>query len=134
MADWRLDIEVLPARYAVCRMEADTPPPAWALRGAFTALVRTPEELCIVCPEKDAPSRVKKVVGWRALRIAGDIDHAGEAGVLRTVVEPLAKVGVPVFPVTSWNAGYVLVPEAHVEKALATLQAWGHGLREQPKR
>jgi|SRR5687768_356259 len=114
-------------------MDPDTPPPAWALRGAFTALVRTPEELCIVCPERDAPSRVKKVGGWRALRLAGQIDHTGESGVLLTVVEPLARVAVPVFPVTSGDSGYVLVHEPHVERALETLRAWGHAVRELPK-
>jgi len=114
-------------------MDPGTPPPAWALRGSFTALVRTPEELCIVCPERDAPSRVKKVGGWRALRLAGALDHTGESGVLLTVVEPLARVGVPVFPVTSADAGYVLVHEPHVEKALETLRAWGHAVRELPK-
>lgn len=133
MTDWRLDIALLPERFAVCRMDPDTAPPAWALRGGFTALVRTPDELCIVCPEKDAPSRVKKVVGWRALRLAGELDHTGESGVLLTVVEPLARAGVPVFPVTSWNAGYVLIHEPHVEKALATLKAWGHTIHEVPK-
>lgn len=133
MTDWRLDITLLPERFAVCRMDPGTAPPAWALKGAFTALVRTPEELCIVCPEKAAPSRVKKVTGWRALRLAGELDHTGESGVLLTVVEPLSRVGVPVFPVTSWNSGYVLVHEPHVEKALATLKAWGHVLHEPAK-
>jgi uncharacterized protein len=128
--DWRLDITLLPERFAVCRMDPGTPPPAWATRAAFSALVRTPEELCIVCPERDAPSRVKKVVGWRALRLAGTIDHTGESGVLLTVVEPLARAGVPVFPVTSFYSGYVLVHEPHVEQALTTLRAWGHAIHE----
>lgn len=133
MTDWRLDIALLPERFAVCRMDAATPPPAWALRGRLTSIVRTPDELCIVCPEKDAPSRVKKVVGWRALRLVGELDHAGESGILLTVIEPLARVGVPVFPLTSWHSGYVLIHEPYVEKALETLQAWGHSLHEAPK-
>ena len=128
--DWRLDITLLPERFAVCRMDAATPPPAWAFKSTFSALVRTPEELCIVCPERDAPSRVKKVTGWRALRLAGQLDHTGESGVLLTVVEPLARAGVPVFPVTSCDSGYVLVHDPHVEKALATLRAWGHAVHE----
>jgi hypothetical protein len=49
------------------------------------------------------------------------------------VAEPLARVGVSVFPVTSWSSGYVLIHEPHVEKALATLEAWGHTVREAPK-
>jgi uncharacterized protein len=131
--DWRLDITLLAERFAVCRMDAGTPPPAWALKGTFTALVRTPEELCIVCPERDAPSRVKKVTGWRALRLVGQLDHTGESGVLLTVVEPLARVGVPVFPVTSCSSGYVLVHDPHVEQALTTLRAWGHSVHEAAK-
>jgi len=133
MAHWRLDIALLPERYAVCRMDPDTPPPTWAMRGPLTALIRNGDELCIVCPERDAPSRVKKLTGWRCLRVAGDMDHTNESGVLLTVVEPLARAGVPVFPITSWDAGYVLIHEPHVEKALATLTSWGHTIHDQPR-
>ena len=128
--DWRLDITLLPERFALCRMDAETPPPAWALRGSFTAFVRTPDEVCIVCPERDAPSRVKKVTGCRALRLAGQLDHTGESGVLLTVVEPLARAGVSVFPITSCEAGYLLIHDPQVEKALTTLRSWGHAVHE----
>ena len=94
------------------------------MRGPLTAIVKNGSDLCIVCPERDAPSRVRKLTGWRCLRLAGDMDHAGESGVLLTVVEPLARSGIPVFPVTSWDEGYVLIAEPHVEKALATLTAF----------
>lgn len=131
--DWKLDITLVPGRFALCRMEADTPAPAWMQRGTLGAFVRTPEGVTIVCPERDAPSRVKKVTGWRALRLAQAIDHTGESGVLLTVVEPLARNGISVFPITASDAGYLLVHEPHVDKALATLRAWGHVVHEEAK-
>ena len=131
---WKLDIRLLPERFALCRMDADTPAPAWMQRGAFGAFIRTPDGVSIVCPERDAPSRVKKVTGWRALRLGGMIDHTGESGVLLTVVEPLARAGVSVFPITTSDAGYLLVHDPQVEKALTTLRAWGHSVHEEAKK
>ena len=79
---WRLSVTVLPSRYAVCKLDPYAPAPEWGLRGPFGCVTRTESELCVICPERDVPQTVERSGGWRALRIAGRIDHSKEAGVL----------------------------------------------------
>ena len=68
--------------------------------------------------------------GWRALRIAGQIDHALALGILLTAAEPLARAGIPIFPVTASQSGFVFVREENLARAVETLAQWGHKIRE----
>ena len=95
---WRLNVTVLPSRYAVCK--------------------------------RDVPPTVEHTSGWRALRIAGQLDHAHASGVLLTAAEPLARAGIPIFPVTASASGFVFVREEHLARAIETLAQWGHQIRD----
>jgi len=127
---WRLSVTVLPSRYAVCKLDAYAPTPAWGMRGPFSSVTRTESELCVICLERDVPQTVERSSGWRALRIAGRIDHSREAGVLLSAVEPLARAGVPVLPVTASASGFLFVREEQLARAIETLASWGHSIRE----
>ena len=50
-----LKYRVLAERLAVYRLASDAPFPAWALQEGFFAVVRTDEELSIVCTENACP-------------------------------------------------------------------------------
>ncbi len=130
MAGWRLEIAVMPERYALCRLDPDTPPPTWALRGSLSTITRSPREVSIICLERDVPSKVRKIGGWRALRLEGPIDHVAESGVLVAVAEPLARAGISIFPVSTFGSGYLFVGAENLDRAVATLVAWGHRIRD----
>ena len=51
----RLDISLLPAVLAVCRLDAGTDVPEWALAGSFRSVTVTAEETSIVCEEDRVP-------------------------------------------------------------------------------
>jgi len=127
---WRLSITVLQGRYAVCKLDPFAPAPEWGLRGPFGAITRTESELCVICPERDVPAQVERVGGWRALRIAGMLDHIHESGVLLTAAEPLARAGISIFPVTASGSGFVFVRDEQLARAIETLASWGHTVRE----
>jgi hypothetical protein len=127
---WRLSVTVLPSRFAVCKLDALAPVPEWGLRGPFGAITRTESELCVICPERDVPPTVERTGGWRALRIAGHLDHGHNSGVLLTAAEPLARAGIGIFPVTASQSGFVFVREEQLARAIETLAQWGHQVRE----
>ncbi len=58
-------------RLAVCRLASDAPFPAWALAGGFFGVVRTHDELSIVCSEDRAPDDALAERGWVALKLEG---------------------------------------------------------------
>jgi hypothetical protein len=43
-------------------------------------------------------------------------------GIMVQVAQPLASAGVPIFTLATYNTDYILVPAAHVNKALIALR------------
>lgn len=124
---------VLQERLAVCRAAADAPIPSWGLEGEFFCVMRTRDELSIVCPENACPeNRIAQdhegiVVegGWIALKLEGPFPFA-MTGVLASFVQPLAEAGIPVFAISTFDTDYVLIKDENLKKALTALGAAGH--------
>jgi uncharacterized protein len=120
-----VDLELLPDRLAICRLDAVDESNLQAASGLFS-VTRTADELSVVCPEQDAPDAARDVSeGWRALKVHGPLDH-NETGVLASIAAPLADAGVSLFPLATYDTDYVLVKEPDVERAAGALEAAGH--------
>lgn len=122
-----LALDLLPDTLAVCRLAADAPVPAWALAAPFAAVVRTRDELSVVCDEARVPAGVRAAGGWRLLKLRGPFAF-DEVGVLLRAAAPLAAAGVSVLPLATFDTDYVLVPGARLADALAALRAAGHAV------
>lgn len=113
---------------AVCRLLPDTPIPAWATSAPFFCVMRTAEELSVVCPASALPAHlpddVKVARTWRALKLHGPFDFA-ETGVLASVLSPLAAA-VSIFALATYDTDYVLVRQPQLERAIEALRAAGH--------
>lgn len=119
-----IPLVVLPDRLAVCRLAAETPFPDWARPGDLLALIRTRDELSVVCSERFVPPEVNAERGWRALQVQGPLDFS-LVGVLAGIAEPLAKAGVSIFALSTYETDYVLVKESTLERALEALHQAG---------
>jgi hypothetical protein len=124
-----LTLTLLPDSLAVCRLGPDEPVPGWAWAGPLAAVVRTPDELSVVCAEAAVPAGVRCERGWRALRVAGPLDFS-EVGVLAALVGPLADAGVSVFAVSTFDTDYLLVRAGQLPAAVAALTAAGHTMAD----
>jgi hypothetical protein len=120
-----LDLTVEPWTLAVCRLAPDAPVPGWAMRGAFHAITRTPRELSIVCAAAEVPDDVRSEKGWRCFSLAGAIPFT-ETGVLLSIAAPLAKDGIGIFALSTFDTDYVLVPDHRLADAERALAAAGH--------
>lgn len=124
-----LTLEILPGRFAVCRLPADQPLPRLGPGPALLALVRTSDELSLVCPEQDAPQGARAETGWRALKVLGPLDFA-LTGVLASLAGPLALAGVSIFAVSTFDTDYLLVREAALSAARTALESAGHAFKK----
>jgi uncharacterized protein len=116
----------VPGALAVARLEPDAPLPAWAQPGgALHAVVRTAAETTVVCAQDAVPAGVRAERGFRALAVAGPLDFA-LTGVLAGLALPLARAGVSIFAVSTYDTDHVLVREDRLEDAVAALRAAGH--------
>jgi uncharacterized protein len=119
-----LRLSILPQAIAVCRLAPDAPLPTW-VRGAFTCVSCTPEELSIVCDEAAVPGDVQAERGWRGVKVEGPIPFE-TTGVAAALVGPLAEARISVFLVSTYDTDYLLVKEETFAGALAVLRAAGH--------
>jgi len=123
------DLTVEPWVLAVSRLPPDAPVPDWARRGPFHTVTRTPAELSIVCAATNVPDDVRSEKDWRCFSVAGPIPFE-ETGVLLSIAAPLAKAGIGIFAVSTFDTDYVLVPGARLADAMRALEAAGHRVRK----
>ena len=120
----QLRISPLPGLLAVCRLPSDANAPAW-VRGAFTSVTRTTDELSIVCDQDAVPADVHAERGWRGLKVLGPIPFE-LTGIAAALVAPLAEARISVFLLATFDTDYLLLKEEVFERAVAILRDAGH--------
>jgi uncharacterized protein len=123
----RLELEWLPGRYAVCRLEPNQPIPAWvACESAhqLLSITRTERELSIVIDEDRVPEDVKAERGFVAMRVVGTLDFS-LTGIIARLTTPLAEAGIPVFVISTFETDVVMVAEPHRKTAESMLDQSG---------
>ncbi|HEX2799019.1 MAG TPA: ACT domain-containing protein [Thermoanaerobaculia bacterium] len=124
---------MIPGAYAICRLPAKAPLPAWAGK-AFTSITRTADELSIVCDERRLPPDLdgldlRVARGWALLKVHGPFP-LDVVGVLASVAKPLAEAAVSLFALSTFDTDYILVRRTYVNQAIAALTLAGHKLVE----
>lgn len=129
MTGLRLPLEVLPDTLAICRLPADAALPAWATApAAFVTVSRTAEELSITAVQRLVPADVRCERDYRALRVRGTLPP-DLVGILLSIADPLAKAGLSIFAISTYDTDYVLVKASDLPAALEALRAAGHDVR-----
>lgn len=121
----RLSFEELNGLYAVCRLDAAKPVPAWVPTTGFVSITRTLEEVSIVCLEDAVPQGEAAEYGWRCFRISGTLDFS-LVGILAEVADCLAQSGISLFCISTHDTDYFLVKDHALARARASLEERGH--------
>lgn len=124
-----LTLILAPERFAVCKLPPTAPIPPLPLNASLVSVTLTKDELSLVVPEYAAPEDARIAEGWRALRVAGALDFS-LTGILASLATPLAKAGVSIFAVSTFDTDYLLIPEGGLEQALMVLRAAGHTIED----
>ncbi len=122
-----LTLELLPEPFAVARLESDSAVPGWAQGGPLVSVTRTSAELSVVCAEASVPSNVKAQRGFRCLQVVGPLDFA-ETGVLESLAGPLARAGISIFALSTYDTDYLFLAEVDLRLGLAALTEAGHAV------
>jgi hypothetical protein len=118
-----IELELLPDRLGVARLDPQAPVPHWAAGvEGFCSITRTDAELSIVCREAAIPPEVEAQRDFACLRVAGPLDFS-EIGILAALTTVLARTGISVFTVSTYDTDYLLLPAERVEDAVAALSA-----------
>jgi uncharacterized protein len=119
-----LKLIVLPYMLAVSRLEANAPIPEWATGDSFLTIIRTRDELSVICEDRFVPDRSYTSRGWRALKIVGPLDLE-LVGILVSVAVPLAQSGIGILPIATYETDYVLVRDVQLGESKKALRFAG---------
>ena len=111
--------------YAIAKFPCDAEIPAWATGSAFFSVTRTLDELSVVSAEASVPAGLDASRGWRMLKVHGPFAFE-ETGVVAALANPLARVGVGIFVISTYGTDYLLVQQEEIPIAVETLEHAGH--------
>ncbi|MBM7869973.1 hypothetical protein JOC70_001443 [Clostridium pascui] len=120
MIEHKLSLSLLKDKFGVCRLDINEAIPSWGTKGEFFSITKTADELSIVCNEENIPSNIKCEVEWKALKIEGPLDFS-LIGILSKISSLLAKDGISIFAISTYDTDYILVKESHIENAISVL-------------
>ena len=121
----RLELSLLPERFAISRLAADAAIPTWATEGPFFSVTRTGDELSVVCELARVPVGIPSQPGWRVFKVHGPFVLT-EIGVLSALAGPLADARVSLFAISTFDTDYLLVASETLSTAIVALERAGH--------
>lgn len=124
MPNPQLHVDVLGETLAIHRLPPDAHVPKPVLEQGFYAVVRTTDELSIVCAAHIPVESLATAAGWRGLKVRGPLDLA-LTGILAHLSRILADAGIAIFAVSTFDTDYVLVPAAKLAIAIDALRTNG---------
>ncbi|MPM52134.1 hypothetical protein SDC9_98890 [bioreactor metagenome] len=120
MIENKLTLSLLKDKFGVCRLDINEAIPSWGSKGTFFSITKTADELSIVCNEESIPSNIKCEKEWKALKIEGPLDFS-LIGILSKISSLLAKEGISIFAISTYDTDYILVKESHIKNAISVL-------------
>ena len=114
--------------YGVCRLEAKATIPSWAFEGSFFSVVKTHDEVSVVCEEKAIPIDVTCERNWRILKIEGPLDF-GLVGILADLSSVLAAVEVSIFAISTYDTDYILLKDDRLMVGMTALEKSGYTIK-----
>lgn len=116
----QLDVEL-----TIVRLDPSAAWPDWAQTGRFGSMTRTDTELSLVVESASVPSGLDHAqTGWRAIGICGPLPF-NLVGVLKQLLDPLAKAGVPIISISTYDTDWILVNDENLATARQALRAAG---------
>jgi len=120
-----LEIELLPDRFAACRLDAADPVPPWVpAAGSLVVVARTSHELSIVCDGHAIPEDVRAERGYCAFVVRGRLPFDA-IGIIAGITSVLAATAIPVLAISTFDTDYVLVRAERLDTAITALRAAG---------
>jgi hypothetical protein len=93
--------------------------PDWDWRtGPLSSVTYTDSETSVVCAHEAVPDDVRRQGPLTAFEIAGPLDFS-TVGVLAGLLEPLARQGISILAMSTYDTDWILVDAAHADEAMA---------------
>jgi hypothetical protein len=120
-----MKMQQLAQTFTILKLPARSAIPDWALASRVFSIVKTDEELSLVCESRLVPPTVEsRSDGWTCLKVEGLLDFA-QTGILSSIAGPLAKAKISIFAISTYNTDYVLIKSDQLTRAKEALHKSG---------
>ena len=114
-----------PETLAVVRLGPGAEIPEWAESSSIFSITATATETSLVCAGRSVPAKAVHRKPFTAFQVEGPLDLS-LTGVLADLLVPLAEVEVSVFPLSTYDTDWILVPTADADRAAEEWRRRGH--------
>ena len=121
----KLEFSIINGSFTIHRLSPDSEIHDIIFRGSFYSISRTDEELSIVCSSSSPVISEKSDAGWSCIKVIGPLDFS-LTGILADISAILAKAGISIFAISTFDTDYILVKSDSLEHAKKVLQNTGH--------
>jgi hypothetical protein len=122
-----VQLVAVPGEFQIHRLAPDQSLPSAAWQSSLVAVLRSNDELSLVCDAQIKIDAAASVGPWRALRVQGTLDFA-LTGIIAGLTAPLAQAAISVFVIASFDTDYLLLRSESYDVAVATLKQAGYAL------
>ncbi len=120
-----------PEKVAVVQLAAGADIPTWAESSSIFSITATASETSLVCAGRSIPTKVRATRGLVAFSVADAGDNT-VAGVLVSLLEPLADELISVFTLSTYQTNWILLPATDVDRAAEAWRRRGHTVTDAP--
>lgn len=124
---------LLPEKFSIFKLEisSDIPENIISSKGPYSISCIN-GELSIICKTSLVPNNVvKEAKNWRMLRLDGEFGFE-EIGILKTILDPLAKEKIPLLAISSYQTDHIMVTQDNLTATIATLKQHEHTIESIP--
>lgn len=125
-----LKLKLLEDNFTIHRFSPTAQIPDKVLGDAFFGIIKTDEELCIVCRSLLALDSEHSDRGWSCIKVLGPLDLT-ETGILAKLSKVLAEAQISIFAISTYDTDYILVKTVKTNKAISALKAAGYPFTEE---
>jgi hypothetical protein len=125
----QLKLELLDDKFAIHRFNLSAKIPDEVFGEGFFGIVKTGEELSIVCRDSLELNSERCDRGWSCIKVTGPLD-LNTVGILANISKVLAEARISIFVVSTYDTDYILIPAEKTPGAVAAFDAEGYRLKQ----
>jgi uncharacterized protein len=119
-----LRLELLDDTFAIHRFSPSRNIPDEVFKEALFGIVKTDEELSIVCRDSLDLNSEQCHRGWSCIKVSGPLDLSA-VGILASLSKVLKEARISIFVVSTYDTDYILIPAEKSPAAIAALKSAG---------
>ena len=90
-----LNLTILKKDFAICKLNPNTEFPKWIFKSSLYSVLKSSEELSILCEDKYIPDNIHKNGIYKAIKVIGPLDFS-LTGITSELSTSLAKKGISI--------------------------------------